>query len=247
MQNSGAFLNAIPSHSFGLSLLPANFQISLLRRRGLPVYSIFSSSSSPVPVSFPCPICGDLSDVYGDHALVCSSHGERIMRHDLLRNLLFKTAQSAGLSPVLEQRNLIEDSNTRPGDVFLPSWQRQPTAFDIVVTHPTCKSNLIEAARRSGAAMDKAKAEKFRKHGERCRRINIRFVPVAYETFGGLDKDAEFHLSKIAAKTAYKSSKPASVVVSHFKQRQSVLLHKSCAAMIIARAPPPPPPDIVGP
>jgi len=183
LQNSGAFLNVIPSHSFGLSMLPANFQISLLRRRGLPVYNLSSPVSSPVSFSFPCPICGDPSDMFGDHALVCASHGERIMRHDLLRNLLFKTAQSAGLSPVLEQRNLIDGSNSRPGDVFLPSWQRQPTAFDIMVTHPICKSHLTEAARRTGASIEKAKADKFRKHGDRCQRNNIRFVPVIYETF----------------------------------------------------------------
>lgn len=121
----------------------------------------------------------------------------------------------------MEQRHLIENSNARPGDVFVPNWRGRPTAFDIVVTSPTCKSNLPLSSKKTGA--------------------------VVFETFGGIDKDADFHLRQIALKTAAKSSKPSAVVVKQFYQRQSVLLQRSCASMIVSRAPPPPSPDIIGP
>ena len=34
-----------------------------------------------------CPCCGQCSDRWGDHALVCACNGDRTVRHDAVRNI----------------------------------------------------------------------------------------------------------------------------------------------------------------
>ena len=59
-------------------------------RLGLPV---FDSAG-------PCPACLRQSDVHGDHAMCCGSGGERISRHNNLKDAIYQTAVAAGLGPV---------------------------------------------------------------------------------------------------------------------------------------------------
>ena len=103
---AGAFLNAIPSHIFGLSIIPESFRIILQYRLGLPVYAS----------SHPCPACGQDSDVLGDHTITCSSEYERIYRHDIIRDAIFLEAKHAGLLP------------KKPDPLFLPT-KLDPVTF----------------------------------------------------------------------------------------------------------------------
>ena len=50
----------------------------------------------------PCPACLRLSDVMGDHAMSCGSGGERIARHNHLRDAIFEIAVVAGVAPTKE-------------------------------------------------------------------------------------------------------------------------------------------------
>ena len=169
-------LNSIPSHVFGLSILPQNFRIALQYRLGLPVYN------SP----HPCPACGKDSDVYGDHTITCATENERIFRHDTLRDAIFEEARHAGLSPVKEARDLITGNQSRPGDIFLPSWHRRQTAFDVAVTSPLSQSALPRASRETGAAIESMKASKMNKHFRACQVNGVNFIPLVVETLGGI-------------------------------------------------------------
>ena len=55
----------------------------------------------------------------GDHALSCAIGGERIARHNGLRDCVYQAAQQAGLGPQKEVDNLLPPSADRPADVFL--------------------------------------------------------------------------------------------------------------------------------
>lgn len=233
---SGAFLNAIPSHIFGLSIIPENFRLILQYRLGLPVY--VSSHS--------CPACGQDSDILGDHTITCASEFERIYRHDIIRDAIFLEAKHAGLSPIKEARSLIPNSQTRPGDFFLQNWRGRQTAFDVAVTSPLGRSVLPRSSKKAGAALETMKASKINKHARPCQANGIAFIPLVVETLGGWDSDALFHLRAIAKQTAARSATQAPVVIRQFFQRLSVLLQRSNAALIAARAPAPPPPYIIG-
>ena len=66
-------------------------------------------------------MCGDHSDHFGDHAIVCCSTGERIARHDHLKQYIFKAAQEVNLVPRNEERALIPGNNNKPTDVLIPA------------------------------------------------------------------------------------------------------------------------------
>ena len=78
---AGAWLNATPSPALGLHLRPSEFVVSVQYRLGL---NIFQTEGK-------CTACPHQSDRRGDHAISCDYEGERIARHDHLRNALYNT------------------------------------------------------------------------------------------------------------------------------------------------------------
>ena len=73
----------------------------------VPLYK-YGSILHTVPPYFPMyALC---SDQMGDHALGCAKHGDRIARHDQLRDVIFEAAASASLAPAREERHLLPGS-----------------------------------------------------------------------------------------------------------------------------------------
>ena len=70
-----------------------------------------------------CPMCGlfDIADPFGDHHVGCGGNGDRIHRHDSIRDVLFTAAQSAALAPRKEVPSLIPGTSNRPADIYLAS------------------------------------------------------------------------------------------------------------------------------
>ena len=106
LPNSGDWLSAVPLKVLGLTLPAAKFRFAVCYRLGVPL--LFSEST--------CPKCSRTLDTFGSHALACAADGDRISRHDRLREVVFNSAAKAALSPVLEKANLTS-SRSRPGDI----------------------------------------------------------------------------------------------------------------------------------
>ena len=68
--NSGDWLSVVPLKDLGLSLSAAEFRVALCFRLAIPLLSEESI----------CPKCSKSLDVFGDHALACSSGGDRVHR-----------------------------------------------------------------------------------------------------------------------------------------------------------------------
>ena len=85
---------------------------SVKYRLGVPVYTGAGQ----------CPACNHHSDILGDHAISCGNMGERIARHDSLRDALFAVTQTACLGATREGRALLPDTQARPADVLIPHW-----------------------------------------------------------------------------------------------------------------------------
>ena len=81
-------LGVVTQPALGLHLRAPEFVPALKCRLGLPICS----------AEGPCPACSAPSDQMGDHALGCSKYGDRIARHDQLRDVLFEAAASAALA-----------------------------------------------------------------------------------------------------------------------------------------------------
>src|SRR5271168_1442034 len=78
--HANAWLSARPSCMDGTDtvLPPRIYRTAVARLLGQPV---FSSSA-------PCPLCEQTMDPMGDHPLCCKKSGDRITRHNRLRNLV---------------------------------------------------------------------------------------------------------------------------------------------------------------
>jgi hypothetical protein len=99
LSHTGDFLNVVPSGKLGLKLDSVEFQLAFQYRLGRPVY----------PSDGMCPLCGQDSNLFGDHAISsCGHYGERTRQHDDLRDVLYPTAQAGGLAPMKEERHLLD-------------------------------------------------------------------------------------------------------------------------------------------
>ena len=122
------WLNVIPSPVLGLHVRPQEFRYSVLYRLGASIYS----------TNGVCPACKKDSDRFGDHAIVCGSHGERIARHNQLRDAIYSVAASSNLAPRKEENALLPGTNARPADVLIPHWTGgRDTALDVTVVSLT--------------------------------------------------------------------------------------------------------------
>ena len=104
LPHAGDWLNVVPSPVLGLHLRSAEFSIAVKYRLGCPVFSTAGK----------CPACPRYSDRAGDHAIFCGFEGERIARHNQLRDTLFHTAVTAALAPHKEDRALLPTVVFRP-------------------------------------------------------------------------------------------------------------------------------------
>ena len=96
-----------------------------------------------------CPLCEQNIDIFGDHALCCRKVRDLIVRHNRVRNWVFKLADQGLLSPEIEKKVLgpTDISKRRPGDVAIPLWSGgKGLAIDVAVTCPVAAHNIsIEA------------------------------------------------------------------------------------------------------
>eukprot|EP00971_Amphidinium_carterae_P256994 5102061-Amphidinium_carterae.1 len=75
----GAWLTAPPSE-FEAKAIPAPlFQVALLSRLRQPI----------LPADTGCLICGDSLDRFGRHSVACACGGDRIVRHNAVRDQAF--------------------------------------------------------------------------------------------------------------------------------------------------------------
>ena len=117
----------------------------------------------------------------------CGGNGDRIHRHDAIRDVLFSAAQAAALAPRKEVLSLIPGSSSRPADVYLTNCKRgQPAAIDVIVISILQQQTQTGAANTPGYALTVAEERKMAAHAEACHAVGVLFIPLAAETLGAL-------------------------------------------------------------
>ena len=175
------WLNVVPSPALGLHLQDCEFRCCLRYWLGVPLHSS----------QYTCPECGRMADQYGDHQVGCSGNGDRISRHNAIRDVIFSAAQSAALAPTKEAPSLMPNSSMRPADILLPTWhQGRPAALDVHVISPLQEQTLAEAATSPGHALQVGIQRKLTSNLSTCRSVGVEFIPLVFETLGGLAEDS---------------------------------------------------------
>ena len=228
LPHAGDWLNVAPLVALGLHLRPPEFILSVKYRLGLQVFDRAG----------PCPACLRPSDCLGDHAMCCGTGGERIARHNHLRDAVFQTAVAAGLGPTREGRFLLPGDDRRPADVLVPNWAGgRDAAMDLTVVTPIQAQTMPQAAFTPGHALTHAYERKMRGAEEDCRRQGIAFIPMAVESFGGWHCAAEAEVKKLGAALARHTGQDEGEAVHHLWGRLGILLQRGNAAILGNRVP----------
>ena len=137
--HAGSWVTAVPSSLDGPDALmrPMAFRVACRLRLGVPVCHDGA----------PCPSCMHTNlDRHGDHAVCCTKAGDLIVRHNRVRDLVDKIAREGQLSPILEKKGILGESNApgrRPGDVTIPLWcEGKGLCVDVGITCPFASGNL---------------------------------------------------------------------------------------------------------
>lgn len=147
MHGAGAWLTANPSDDARTLDAPL-FKIAIKRRLRMRVQDVDTF----------CPMCGGTMDSYGDHAIVCPCKGDRTIRHNRLRDIVYEDSRDANMGPEREKGGLLpgrphddgihlrdaESENMepetsrslrRPADIYIPrAIGGTPTALDFACT-----------------------------------------------------------------------------------------------------------------
>ncbi len=182
----------------------------------------------------PCPACLRESDVSDDHAMCCGAGGERISRHNNLRDAVYETPVAAGLGPVKEGRFLLPGTDRRPADILVPNWVvGKDAAMDITIVTPLQAATMPAAAQTAGHALNHAYDQKVNEAEELCWRQGIAFLPLVAETFGGWHAGAEREVKKLGAALARHTGQEEGEAISHLWSRMGILLQRGNAAILL--------------
>ena len=119
--HAGDWLNVVPSQALGLHLQDWEFRVSLQYWLGLQI----------ADEGTPCPICRTAVDPHGDHQVGCGGNGDRIHRHDSIRDAIFSAAQPAALDVTVIstlQQLTLEGAASTQGHALSVGKERKMTA-----------------------------------------------------------------------------------------------------------------------
>ena len=235
-----ALWQAIPNRSLGLALEPAEFICEVRQRLCM----------ADCAADRWCPLCDAVVDRKAHHPRTCAAGGDRVLRHNGLRNFIFRRAAAAGLHPELEKAGLPlparpptehnrHAARRRPADVYLPTWTGgAPAALDFAVTAPQKQGTLAQAAERALAAATEYSNRK-REHQnteDQCRAAGVTFVPMVAETTGAWAPEAMDVLRQIAVATAATSGRDARDILKEILQGAAVCIRRASARAELRRA-----------
>ena len=103
LDGAGTWLHAIPSEALGTKVAPQLFVPMLQRRLRIQIFE----------KPFFCPLCDGAMDVWADHALTCACGGDRTKRHNLVRNVAVRLANTAGWWPEPEKLGLLRPRSSQ--------------------------------------------------------------------------------------------------------------------------------------
>ena len=197
-----------------------------------------------------CPCCGEPVDRFGDHALSCSSSGDRTVRHNSIRDVVFEEAGEAALQPEREKAGLLPERPSedglvvnngarRPADVWLPRGTGgEKEALDFAVTSGLQLGWYRRTAQDPGMLFAHYEDHKrtYRATEQQCRSEGLRFTPVVLEAHGGgWSPTGRKIVDWIARSAAAASNEKMATVALKIAQRMSCALQRENARAVLRR------------
>lgn len=220
---SSGWLSATPI--FSNRLTSNEFETSIQLRLGCNLYQDNST----------CDYCGGhrAVDKRGYHGLSCRGGGDRISRHNIIRDIIGDLCSEAAWAPVMEKKYLLNSTALRPADIFLPAWNSgKGLALDVTVWSPM---QPLYCDSEGGSAAKAAAASKLKKYKKLCDKAGFDFLPFALESFGVLHSSASKFLSDLISRLSARREQAESVTKADVCRRLSVGLQRSISRSVLKR------------
>ena len=230
MSHASAWIRALPSHRNKFSCL--EWSTCMKRWLGIPIFN----------QDHLCAAChNQVIDVLGHHACVCPVKGDRIKRHNTIRDILYEFCSAAAWGPVREKMFLFPGSSERPADVFIPNYSGGKHLFlDVAITCPLQHKYVVDAAQTLGFSCNNYADEVKSKHFEsRVQEEDALYLPepAVIESFGGFSRDLPDFFYKLIKSVSLRFDDSTSTISKHFYETISCALMKSFARSVTSRFP----------
>ena len=174
-----------------------------------------------------------------------------LLRHNLIRDIIFDFCAPARLRPELEKVGLLEDdcvlvSLRRPADVLVgrpsstaPDSRFERRALDVKVINSLGQDHLSATARHGLAAAEgyrEAQLDHLDTYNL-CVTAGLSYEPLVFTAQGGVERHAESVLTQIATAIANVEETSAAEVKSEMLQKISLSLARSAAKAVMRRRP----------
>ena len=151
---------------------------------------------------------------WGDHQVGCGGNGDRIHRHDSVRDALFSAAQTAALAP-----------------------RKEVPYLDVHVISTLQRLTLKEAAVTQGHALSVGEERKRAAHSEACHDVGVTFIPMVVETLGRWGEEAALTVKIIGRLQGLRLGIPPAQATRYLFQRLAINLWRGNATLWIRRLP----------
>ena len=185
-----------------------------------------------------CQVCHDAADHFEDHHVGCGGNGDRIFRHNALRDAIFSAAQFAALAPRREVPCVIPSSYSQPAYSSLPSWVRgQHAALDVIIIFTMQPATINGTASTQGHALLFIEARKLSTCEAACTAVEFSFVPTVMEFLGGMSALAVNTLAGIGRLLGQQLGIQTVDSIRHLFQKCSITVWRENTAMWLRRLP----------
>ena len=228
MPHANAWIRALPSQQNKFSCL--EWSICMKRWLGMPIFN----------QDHLCSACHMHSmDVFGHHAAVCPTKGDRIRRHNVLRDIIYDFCSIASWGPKKETPHIFPSSSERPADIFVPNYSLgKDLVLDVAVTCPLQHKYYHSAAQSAGFACNTYADEvKIKNYQERVENEGCTYLPAVFESFGGFSQDVPDFLFKLSKGMSLRLNESKSTITKYMYENLSCALMKSIARCISSRFP----------
>lgn len=221
-EETGAWLQALPSPQLGTHLSDDEFHIAVSLRLG-----------SAIVQPHRC-ICGSKVDKLGRHGLSCIKAAGTRSRHESVNDLIQRALKSAEIPSIREPPGCSRSDGKQPDGLSLVPWKNgKSLLWDYTCADTFARSYVNRTSRDPGYAAKQAEDEKYRHYSNLM--DQFKFIPVASETSGIIGKVGLKLLKNIGSKIKEATSEKRAT--SYLIQRIAVAIQRGNVASILGTIP----------
>lgn len=234
---AGRWLDATPSKTLDKHMTSAELSITTAMHLGVDVTEGGDA----------CGFCGAAMDCKGIHPSSCTAGGDITMRHNDVRNIVYRYGRRGCLNAELEKAGVLDEpgvlvSLSRPADVMVDEFavgarSAERIALDIKIVNALGANHFMETLEGPlvAATNYRTKSIEHLDTGARCSARGIRYEPLVFTSQGGCEKRAEAILTQISEAVAKTEGRASAMIKAEMLQAISMSIARSVAKAVIRR------------